>query len=81
LGLTVPGLFALQVRAIAQAAARRVKAGGQPLAEIMIPLVGSVMELHLIRDELDTILAEVRATEGVDLRIPVGPWSSYPARH
>ncbi len=31
LGLTVPGLFALQVRAVAQAAAQRVKAGGDPV--------------------------------------------------
>ena len=28
LGLAVPGLFALQVRAIAEAAAERIKAGG-----------------------------------------------------
>ena len=78
LGLTVPGLFALQVRAIAQAAAQRVKAGGQPMPEIMVPLVGSVMELHLVRDEVDEILAEVRAEEGVDLHIPVGTMVELP---
>ena len=64
LGLTVPGLFALQVRAIAEAAAQRVKAGGDPRPEIMVPLVGSVMELHLIRDEADAILAEVARGRG-----------------
>ena len=78
LGLTVPGLFALQVRAIAQAAARRVKAGGNPMPEIMVPLVGSVMELHLIRDEADAILAEVGQSEGVDLHIPVGTMIELP---
>ncbi len=78
LGLTVPGLFALQVRAIAQAAARRVKAGGDPRPEIMVPLVGSVMELHLIRDEADAILAEVSAAEGVDLHIPLGTMIELP---
>ncbi len=78
LGLTVPGLFALQVRAIAQAAAQRVKAGGDPRPEIMVPLVGSVMELHLIRDEADAILAEVSAAEGVDLHIPVGTMIELP---
>jgi len=78
LGLTIPGLFALQVRAIAQAAAQRVKAGGNPIPEIMIPLVGSVMELHLIRDEADTILAEVAASEGVDLHIPIGTMIELP---
>jgi pyruvate, orthophosphate dikinase len=45
LGLVVPGLFPMQVRAIAQAAIKRLRAGGNPKVEIMIPLVGSVMEL------------------------------------
>ena len=57
LGLVVPGLFPMQVRAIAQAAITRMRAGGNPIVEIMIPLVGSVMELHLIRDEMDVLLA------------------------
>jgi pyruvate, orthophosphate dikinase len=78
LGLVVPGLFALQVRAIAQAAARRAKAGGHPMPEIMVPLVGSVMELHLVRDETDAILAEVYASEGVELDIPVGTMIELP---
>ena len=43
LGLVVPGLFALQVRAIADAAVERLRAGGRPKVEIIVPLVGSVM--------------------------------------
>jgi pyruvate,orthophosphate dikinase len=78
LGLTVPGLFALQVRAIAQATAQRLKAGGSPMPEIMVPLVGSVMELHLIRDEADAVLAEVSADEGVELSIPIGTMIELP---
>ena len=49
----MPGLFALQVRAIAEAACDQLKAGKDPQVEIMVPLVGSVMELHLVRDEAD----------------------------
>ena len=78
LGLVVPGLFALQVRAIAEAAAACIKAGGNPRPEIMVPLVGSVMELHLVRDEADTILAEVAEREGVELTIPVGTMVELP---
>ncbi len=78
LGLTVPGLFALQVRAIAQAAAARVKAGGTPMPEIMVPLVGSVMELHLIRDEAEAVLAEMLGREGVELDIPIGTMIELP---
>jgi pyruvate,orthophosphate dikinase len=78
LGLVVPGLFAMQVRAAAEAAAARIQAGGHPMVEIMVPLVGSVMELHLIRDETDGILAEVVAQEGVCLDIPIGTMIELP---
>lgn len=61
LGLVVPGLFALQIKAIAEAAAELRAAGKDPRVEIMIPLVGSVMELFLIRDEADAILRSVAA--------------------
>jgi pyruvate,orthophosphate dikinase len=78
LGLVVPGLFAMQVRAIAEAAVERLRAGGRPLVEIMVPLVGSVMELHLIRDETDGIIAAVAEREGVTLDIPIGTMIELP---
>ena len=70
LGLVVPGLFALQVRAVAEAACDLVLEGHDPKVEIMVPLVGSVRELHLIRDEAEDILAEVTAARGVVLGGP-----------
>jgi len=78
LGLLTPGLFALQVRAIGEAAADQLLAGGDPKVEIMVPLVGSVMELHLVRDETERILAEVAAGRGVSLRIPIGTMIELP---
>ncbi len=78
LGLMVPGLFALQIRAVAEAAAARIKAGGNPHAEIMIPLAASIMELHLVRDEAEKVLAEVAAEQGVELRIPIGAMIELP---
>jgi pyruvate, orthophosphate dikinase len=78
LGLTVPGLFGMQVRAIAQAAAARIKAGGDPHVEIMVPLIASVMELHLIRDEADAILAEVAEAEGVTVDVSIGTMIELP---
>jgi pyruvate, orthophosphate dikinase len=59
LGLMVPGLFAMQVRAIAEAAASVTAAGGDPHPEIMVPLVGSVLELEAVRDEALAVLAAV----------------------
>ncbi len=44
----------------------------------MVPLVGSVMELHLIRDEADKVLAEVAAQRGVRLDIPIGTMIELP---
>jgi pyruvate,orthophosphate dikinase len=78
LGLAVPGLFAMQVRAIAEAAAQRRRDGGDPHVEIMVPLVGSVMELHLVRDEADAILAEVQQEYGVPLEAPIGTMIELP---
>jgi pyruvate, orthophosphate dikinase len=78
LGLTVPGLFGMQVRAVAEAAAARLQQGGHPLVEIMVPLVGSVMELHLISDEIGGILTEVAESAGAELAIPIGTMIELP---
>ncbi|GAA4582297.1 pyruvate, phosphate dikinase [Planotetraspora phitsanulokensis] len=68
LGLTIPGLFAMQVRAIATAAKRT----GARHAEIMIPLVGAVQELEIVREEAQAILAEtgVDALIGTMIEVP-----------
>jgi pyruvate,orthophosphate dikinase len=58
LGLLVPGLFAMQVRAIAEAAAAVSAAGGDPHPEIMVPLVGAVQELETVKAEALGVLAE-----------------------
>jgi pyruvate, orthophosphate dikinase len=83
LGLVVPGLFAMQVRAIAEAAAHRRAAGGDPRAEIMIPLVGTVQELEIVRDEADRVIAEVGAAAGDTatgdgLHLPIGTMIELP---
>ncbi|WP_053614739.1 pyruvate, phosphate dikinase [Nocardiopsis sp. NRRL B-16309] len=78
LGLVVPGLFTMQVRAIAQAAVDRIRAGGQPRPEIMIPLVGTVQELEIIRDDALRVLREVGEENGLDLDFPVGTMIELP---
>jgi pyruvate,orthophosphate dikinase len=59
LGLVVPGVFAMQVRAVAEAAAEVLAAGGDPRPEIMVPLVGAVQELEIVRAEIEQVLATV----------------------
>ncbi|MGI9196764.1 MAG: pyruvate, phosphate dikinase [Candidatus Nanopelagicales bacterium] len=78
LGLVLPGLFALQVRAIAEAACMRQKLGGDPRAEIMIPLVGSIQELELVIEEAAAVLEEVAEVHGCTLRFPIGTMIELP---
>ena len=67
LGIYLPGLFALQMRALCEAAAELVGRGLDPRPEIMVPLVGSVRELQLVREEGEGIIASVAEAHGVDL--------------
>lgn len=78
LGLVIPGLFTMQVRAIAEAAAERKAAKGDPRAEIMIPLVGTVQELEIVRDEADQVVAEVEAATGTQLKLAIGTMIELP---
>lgn len=78
LGLVIPGLFAMQVRAIAEAAAERRNAKGDPRAEIMIPLVGTVQELEIVREEAERVIAEVEQSRGVDLKLTLGTMIELP---
>ncbi|MFF3123477.1 pyruvate, phosphate dikinase [Streptomyces sp. NPDC057908] len=78
LGLVIPGLFAMQVRAIAEAAATRKNAKGDPRAEIMIPLVGTVQELEIVREEADQVIAEVEAATGTELKLTIGTMIELP---
>ncbi|WOX09525.1 pyruvate, phosphate dikinase [Streptomyces sp. N50] len=78
LGLVIPGLFTMQVRAIAEAAAERKAAKGDPRAEIMIPLVGTVQELEIVREEADQVVAEVEAATGTSLKLSIGTMIELP---
>jgi pyruvate,orthophosphate dikinase len=78
LGLVVPGLVAMQVRALAEAVAERRAAGGDPRPEIMVPLVDTVQELRLVRAEVESTLAEAGAEYGTDLSCPIGTMIELP---
>ncbi|MFE2580563.1 pyruvate, phosphate dikinase [Streptomyces sp. NPDC059378] len=78
LGLVVPGLVAMQVRAIAEAVVARTRAGGRPRAEIMVPLVGAVEELRIERAEVERVLADVSAESGIPVHCPVGTMIELP---
>jgi len=78
LGLVIPGLYQMQVRAIAHAAADRVRAGGNPRPEIMIPLVGAVQELEIAREETEKVLAQVAEETGTSVHTLIGTMIEVP---
>jgi pyruvate,orthophosphate dikinase len=70
LGLVIPGLFEMQVRAITQAHLQ--VPGSHP--EIMVPLVGAVQELEAVRAEALKVMAQ----EGLEHPLPVGTMIEVP---
>jgi pyruvate,orthophosphate dikinase len=59
LGIVIPGLVAMQVRAVSEAAAQLAREGLDPRPEIMVPLVASVRELETVRPELERVVAGI----------------------
>ena len=78
LGLQFPGLFETQIRAVAIAAAKLIKAGRDPRPEIMVPLVATVAELEPVRVFAERILAEIAEEQGVELHVPIGTMIELP---
>ena len=78
LGLVIPGLFDMQVRAIAHATADRLAAGGDPQPEIMIPLVATVQELEITRESAERVLAEVAEETGAEVHALIGTMIEVP---
>ncbi|MBM9402150.1 pyruvate, phosphate dikinase [Gluconacetobacter azotocaptans] len=79
LGLTYPQLYAMQARAIIEAAiAVSGESGQQVVPEIMIPLVGMETELRRARANVEAVAAEVVAAAGVALEYSIGTMIELP---
>jgi pyruvate,orthophosphate dikinase len=64
LGVLKPGLYAMQVRALMEAAYERAAAGGHPVVEIMIPLTVSREEMALARSWVVQALQDAAPSGG-----------------
>jgi pyruvate,orthophosphate dikinase len=78
LGVVIPGLFEMQSRAILEAAADRIRAGGVPRVEIMVPLVANVQEFETVKQAIIQVARDVRAETGVHLEFLVGTMIELP---
>ena len=72
LGLKIPGLFGLQIRAIAEAVVRLREEGKDPQPEIMVPLIGSNRELVIVRAQAEEIIAEVAEAHNQSIDLSIG---------
>jgi pyruvate,orthophosphate dikinase len=78
LGILFPEIVEMQVKAIAQAAARLKKEGLNPIPEIMIPLVGTRNEMALERERLEGVVTDVFKGEGVQVAYKFGACMEVP---
>ena len=78
LDLVIPGLFGMQVRAIAHAATQLKRAGKDPRPLIETPLVAAVQEMETARALTEKVLREVETETGVHLDIPIGTMIEVP---
>jgi pyruvate,orthophosphate dikinase len=78
LGIMLPGLIGMQVRAIFEAACNVKKEGYEPVPEVMIPLTGHVNELKRVQPELERVAKAVMAEKGVKVKYKFGTMIEIP---
>ncbi len=78
LGILYPEVNEMQVRAIFEAACALVKAGQKVSPEVMIPLVGVVNEIKIVREQLEKIAKDVMDAEGIKVNYLFGTMIEIP---
>ncbi|MEL6665248.1 MAG: pyruvate, phosphate dikinase [Pseudomonadota bacterium] len=79
LGITFPEIYAMQARAIFEAAVAIAKeSGSKPVPEVMIPLVGTRKELDILKAVVDSEAEAVFAETGTTLDYLVGTMIELP---
>jgi pyruvate,orthophosphate dikinase len=78
LGVIKPDLYKMQVRALMEAAIDRVRAGGKPKVEVMIPLIVSEPELKLLERWTRETAAAVFEEQGESVDYLVGTMVETP---
>ncbi len=78
LGITYPEIYAMQVRAIIEAACNLKKKGVKIVPEIMIPLVGTKKELDILKDLSIETINKVFAEKGTKVEYMIGTMIEVP---
>ena len=78
LGLTIPGLYKMQVQAIFEAACRCAADGVDVSPEVMIPLVSHVSEFNVMREALEDKARRVMQDHGAKISYMIGTMIEIP---
>jgi pyruvate, orthophosphate dikinase len=78
LGIMIPDFVKIQTRAILNAQIAVKQAGGNPIAKIMIPLVGHVNELKRTKELLEAEAQAVESKAGVEVDYKFGTMIEVP---
>ncbi|HEV3231411.1 MAG TPA: pyruvate, phosphate dikinase [Candidatus Dormibacteraeota bacterium] len=78
LGITRPEITEMQVTAIVEAAIAIKRRGGDPHPEIMVPLVGTVAEIRVVRTQLEAVARQVMERAGVEVDYKFGTMIEVP---
>ena len=78
LGILIPELTRMQVRAVIEAACQVTREGRKAIPEIMIPLTSHVNELRRQREVLETEAREVMREQGVEVSYQFGTMIEVP---
>jgi pyruvate,orthophosphate dikinase len=78
LGITYPEIYDMQVEAIMAAACDVTKEGKKVLPENMIPLIGTVKELSVLRANAEKVIAKVFADKGMKVDYKIGTMIEIP---
>jgi len=78
LAITYPEIAAMQSRAVFEAACEVVKEGKSIVPEVMIPLVGNVLEFENQKEIVDGVAVAVKKEQGVEFEYKVGTMIEVP---
>ncbi|MEZ6176503.1 MAG: putative PEP-binding protein [Candidatus Scalinduaceae bacterium] len=78
LGIIYPDIYKMQVQAIIEAAIHMKKKGIKVLPEIMLPLIGTVGEMELLKKEVEKTANSIFAKKGTKINYKIGTMIEIP---
>jgi len=77
-GIIFPEIYEMQTQAIVDAAIQLKKEGFDPKPKIMLPLIGHVNEMKILREKVEKIVKEKLAEAGLNTKIEIGTMVEVP---